>query len=233
MSYDRRNFQFSEDVSSITIEKNLTDKTSIYDKKYIYFKIKRFSDIILSAIALFFISPLLLVLMIAIKLESPGPAIFKQKRVGKDGKEFVMYKLRSMRQDAEKKLSELIDLNKRDGPVFKIDNDPRVTKIGSFIRKTCLDEFPQLINILKGDMSIVGPRPALPSEVNQYSDYQLQRLSVTPGLSCYWQIQKDNNTTFDEWVELDLKYIREQSMFTDLKIIYKTIFIVLSVKGDA
>lgn len=120
---------------------------------------------------------------------------------------------------------------KRDGPAFKIENDPRVTKVGAFLRKTCIDELPQLVNILNGDMSIVGPRPPLVTEVTQYNDYQMQRLSVTPGLTCIWQIKKGEDTTFDEWVEMDLEYIRNRSVWLDIKLIFMTIAVVLGGKG--
>ena len=142
-----------------------------------------------------------------------------------------MYKFRSMCMDADAQLAKLAKLNERDGPVFKIKDDPRVTKVGSFIRKTCIDELPQLFNILKGDMSIVGPRPPLPTEVAQYTPYQRQRLNATPGLTCYWQVQKGNDTTFEEWVEMDLQYIKEQSLWVDFKLILLTVRVVLQGKG--
>ena len=196
-----------------------------------YEKIKRFFDICLSAAALVVLSPLLLVIAILIYLEDKGPVIYSQTRVGKDGRAFKLYKFRSMCVDADEKLKDLQKLNERDGPVFKIRDDPRVTKIGKFIRKTCIDELPQLVNIIKGDMSIVGPRPPLPNEVEQYNSYQKQRLLVVPGLTCYWQIQKGEETTFDEWVELDLKYIKERSILLDFRLILLTFKVILSGKG--
>ena len=196
-----------------------------------YEKIKRFFDICLSAAALVVLSPLLLVIAILIYLEDKGPVIYSQTRVGKDGRAFKLYKFRSMCVDADEKLKDLQELNERDGPVFKIKNDPRVTKVGKFIRKTCIDELPQLVNIIKGDMSIVGPRPPLPNEVEQYNSYQKQRLLVVPGLTCYWQIQKGEETTFDEWVELDLKYIKERSILLDFRLILLTFKVILSGKG--
>lgn len=199
--------------------------------KKIYKFLKRTFDIACSFLALVVLSPVFFIVSILIKIDSPGKAFFSQKRIGKDQKEFNIYKFRSMTVNAEEKLAELKDLNERDGPVFKIKDDPRVTKIGKFLRKTCIDELPQLLNILKGDMSIVGPRPPLAKEVEEYNDYQMQRLSVTPGLTCYWQVQKDQNTTFDEWVELDLKYIREKSFWVDLKIIFLTMRVVFLGKG--
>ena len=196
-----------------------------------YEKIKRFFDICLSAAALVVLSPLLLVIAILIYLEDKGPVIYSQTRIGKDGRAFKLYKFRSMCVDADEKLKDLQKLNERDGPVFKIRDDPRVTKVGKFIRKTCIDELPQLVNIIKGDMSIVGPRPPLPNEVEQYNSYQKQRLLVVPGLTCYWQIQKGEETTFDEWVELDLKYIKERSILLDFRLILLTFKVILSGKG--
>ena len=196
-----------------------------------YEKIKRFFDICLSSAALVVLSPLLLVIAILIYLEDKGPVIYSQTRIGKDGRAFKLYKFRSMCVDADERLRDLQKLNERDGPVFKIKNDPRVTKVGKFIRKTCIDELPQLVNIIKGDMSIVGPRPPLPNEVEQYNSYQKQRLLVVPGLTCYWQIQKGEETTFDEWVELDLKYIKERSILLDFRLILLTFKVILSGKG--
>lgn len=196
-----------------------------------YEKIKRFFDICLSSAALVVLSPLLLVIAILIYLEDKGPVIYSQTRIGKDGRAFKLYKFRSMCVDADEKLKDLQELNERDGPVFKIKNDPRVTKVGKFIRKTCIDELPQLVNIIKGDMSIVGPRPPLPNEVEQYNSYQKHRLLVVPGLTCYWQIQKGEETTFDEWVELDLKYIKERSILLDFRLILLTFKVILSGKG--
>lgn len=196
-----------------------------------YEKIKRFFDICISTAALVVLSPLLLVIAILIYLEDKGPVIYSQTRIGKDGRAFKLYKFRSMCVDADERLRDLQKLNERDGPVFKIRDDPRVTKVGKFIRKTCIDELPQLVNIIKGDMSIVGPRPPLPNEVEQYNSYQKQRLLVVPGLTCYWQIQKGEETTFDEWVELDLKYIKERSILLDFRLILLTFKVILSGKG--
>ena len=197
-----------------------------------YEKIKRFFDICLSTAALVVLSPLLLVIAILIYLEDKGPVIYSQTRICKDGRALKLYKFRSMCVDADEKLKDLQKLNERDGPVFKIRDDPRVTKVGKFIRKTCIDELPQLVNIIKGDMSIVGPRPPLPNEVEQYNSYQKQRLLVVPGLTCYWQIQKGEETTFDEWVELDLKYIKERSILLDFRLILLTFKVILSGKGS-
>ena len=190
-----------------------------------YWVLRRAQDIVFSLLALILLAPLALLISLAIVLDSPGDgAIFRQRRVGRDGKLFWLYKFRTMCPDAEKRLNELLKLNQMDGPVFKIKGDPRITRVGRFLRKTSLDELPQLLNVLRGDMSIVGPRPALPREVELYSDYQRQRLYVTPGLSCYWQIAPHRNEmSFDEWVALDLKYIQERSFWVDWKIIFLTV----------
>ena len=167
---------------------------------------KRAFDIVFSAFVLVSFSWLFVIVAIAIKIDDPkGPVFFKQKRVGKDGKEFNMYKFRSMCVDAEEKLAELRELNEKTGPVFKIAEDPRITRVGKWLRKLSLDELPQFINVLRSDMSIVGPRPALPAEVATYDDYQRQRLLVKPGMTCYWQTRRNRDSiTFDEWVDLDL-----------------------------
>ena len=193
---------------------------------------KRLFDIVLSLCGLVILSPLFLITAVAIRLDSKGPAFYSQKRIGKNGKPFKMYKFRSMCVDAEQQLERLAALNERDGPTFKITHDPRVTRVGRFIRKTCIDELPQLINILRGEMSLVGPRPPLPNEVAVYTPYQMRRLGVTPGLTCFWQATKGEDTTFEEWVEMDLKYIRERSLKTDIKILFLTVRVVLLGKGS-
>ena len=199
-----------------------------------YWVLRRAQDIVFSLLALILLAPLALLISLAIVLDSPGDgAIFRQRRVGRDGKLFWLYKFRTMCPDAEKRLNELLKLNQMDGPVFKIKGDPRITRVGRFLRKTSLDELPQLLNVLRGDMSIVGPRPALPREVELYSDYQRQRLYVTPGLSCYWQITPHRNEmSFDEWVALDLKYIQERSFWVDWKIIFLTVRAMFMKYGE-
>ena len=190
----------------------------------VYLVTKRVVDIVFAAIGLLVFSPIMLIVVIAIKLEDfKGPVLFSQERVGQLGKIFKMYKFRSMYVDAEQRLQELQHLNEQTGPVFKIKDDPRITKVGKFIRKTSLDELPQLVNVLRGDMSIVGPRPALPREVKQYNAHQKQRLLVKPGITCIWQVSGRNNIGFDEWVELDLEYIKNQSLGLDIKLILQTI----------
>lgn len=199
-----------------------------------YWVLRRAQDIVFSLLALILLAPLALLISLAIVLDSPGDgAIFRQRRVGRDGKLFWLYKFRTMCPDAEEQLNELLSQNQMDGPVFKIKDDPRITRVGKFIRKTSLDELPQLWNILKGDMSIVGPRPALPREVEQYGDYEKQRLYVTPGLSCYWQIAPHrNDLSFEEWMDLDVKYVKERSFWVDWKIIFKTFKVCLLGRGE-
>jgi lipopolysaccharide/colanic/teichoic acid biosynthesis glycosyltransferase len=214
-------------------------KESIPEKEYtappekpVYDVCKRIFDLVMATFALIVLSPVFLVVAIAIKLEDGGSAFYTSTRLTKGGKEFKMYKFRSMYMGADKHLAELQDQNVMEGPAFKVENDPRITKIGSFIRKTSIDELPQLINIIKGDMTIIGPRPPLPSEVAQYTPYQMHRLDVKTGLACYHECQgRSDNHSFDDWVEEDLKYIRERSMLTDLKIIFMTIRVVLTGKG--
>lgn len=200
--------------------------------KPVYEFFKRFFDILLCVFALIVLSPVFLVVAILIKCEDGGPVFFKQTRLTKGCKEFKMYKFRSMCVDAEAKLASLMDRNEVNGPAFKIENDPRITKIGKFIRKTSIDELPQLLNIIKGDMSIVGPRPPLVREVAEYTEYQLHRLDVKTGLSCYHECYGRSKVhDFDEWVEQDLKYIRERSLWVDFKVILMTIKVVLTGDG--
>lgn len=200
----------------------------------VYWVVKRFFDIILSSVAILVLSPVFLIVALAIYIDDPkGSPFFVQTRVGRHGKKFKFYKFRSMVSNAEELLDQLKEKNEKDGPVFKMKDDPRITRIGKFIRKTSIDELPQLFNILKGDMSIVGPRPSLPKEVSQYNDYQAQRLFVTPGLTCYWQASKKrDDISFDEWVDLDIKYILERSWFVDIKLIFKTFIVVFTGQGE-
>lgn len=200
----------------------------------VYWVVKRFFDIVLSSMAILVLSPVFLIVALAIYIDDPkGSPFFVQTRVGRHGKKFKFYKFRSMVSNAEELLDQLKEKNEKDGPVFKMKDDPRITRIGKFIRKTSIDELPQLFNILKGDMSIVGPRPSLPKEVSQYNDYQAQRLFVTPGLTCYWQASKKrDNISFDEWVDLDIKYILERSWFVDIKLIFKTFIVVFTGQGE-
>lgn len=197
-----------------------------------YLVMKRAIDIIGSFCGLVVLSILFVIIALLIKLEDPkGKVFFKQLRVGKDGKEFYMYKFRSMASDAEERLKELLALNEVSGAMFKMKDDPRVTNIGKFIRKTSLDELPQLFNVFRGDMSLVGPRPPLPREVVEYSAYDKQRLLVTPGCTGLWQVSGRSNVGFEEMVELDLQYIRERSFLYDIKIILKTVLVLFGSKN--
>ncbi|MDU1277995.1 MAG: sugar transferase [Clostridium sp.] len=192
---------------------------------------KRALDVIASFLGLVILSPILLIVAILIKLESKGPAIFAQSRIGLNGKEFKMYKFRSMVQNAEELKEKLAKQNEMSGPMFKIKNDPRVTKVGKFIRKTSIDELPQLLNILKGDMTLVGPRPSLPREVEKFESWMLKRLEVKPGLTCYWQVSGRNNIDFYEWMKLDLKYVNDMGFWLDIKLIFKTVAVLFGDKN--
>ena len=209
------------------------DRKEILRTKRLYWMGRRAQDVFLSLLALIVLAVPMAIVALVIWADSPGASpIFSQDRVGRDGKIFKFYKFRSMIPNAEARLKDVLAQNEMDGPVFKMKNDPRITRVGRFIRRTSIDELPQLINILKGDMSIVGPRPALPREVAQYTDYERQRLYVTPGLTCYWQIQPNRNElTFDEWMELDLKYIQDRNFWLDWKLIFQTIWAVLRMYG--
>ncbi len=204
----------------------------VYRQKSIVYKfLKRLFDIFLSGLALICLSPVFLVTAAAIKLEDGGPAFFVQSRAGKDMKLFRIYKFRSMYVNADAKLKELMKDNEQTGHAFKIKNDPRITRVGKIIRRLSIDELPQLINIIKGDMSIVGPRPILPFQMEECSEYEKQRLIVRPGLTCYWQIGGRANIKWEEWVELDLDYIEDMGLWTDFKMILKTVPVVFDSEG--
>lgn len=206
-------------------------KVNVKDSKF-YLTQKRILDIIGASIGLCLLSGLFIIVAILIKIEDPkGPIFFTQKRVGKNGKEFNMYKFRSMVADAEERLLELLKLNETTGAMFKMKNDPRVTKIGRFIRKTSIDELPQLFNVLKGEMSLVGPRPPLIREVAEYTSYDKQRLLVTPGCTGLWQVSGRSNIGFTEMVELDLKYIKKRNTWFDIIIIFKTVLLLFGSKN--
>jgi exopolysaccharide biosynthesis polyprenyl glycosylphosphotransferase len=196
-----------------------------------YHILKRGTDILIALFLLVLFLPIIPVVTLLIKLDSPGPIFFKQKRVGKNGKNFNFYKFRSMVSGAESVLGALKPLSGVDGPVFKIKDDPRITRVGRFLRRSSLDELPQLLNVLKGEMSIVGPRPNLPCEVSQYLPWQKRRLEVTPGITCFWQIAGRSHIGFQEWMRLDLEYVRKRSYVTDLKIMLKTVPAVIARKG--
>ena len=192
---------------------------------------KRLLDIALASAALVAFAPVIAVAALAVKLDSRGAALYKSKRLGKNGREFTFYKLRSMRVGADAERARLMHLNEVDGPVFKIQRDPRITRVGQWLRSTSIDELPQIFNVLKGDMSLVGPRPPLPEEAARYEAWQRRRLDVKPGITCLWQISGRSTLGFDEWMRLDLEYIRRQSLATDLRILLRTIPAVLSREG--
>lgn len=199
--------------------------------KYPELLIKRTLDIALSVFFLGVLGPVFLVVAWLVKISSDGPVFFKQTRSGLNGRLFTVYKFRSMVQGAEKRLQELKDLNEMSGPVFKLKNDPRLTKVGRFLRKTSLDEIPQFWNVLRGDMSIVGPRPPLPSEVEKYQPWQRRRLSMKPGITCIWQVSGRNKIGFEDWMRLDLYYIDHWSLWLDFKIVLMTVQAVLTARG--
>jgi len=200
-------------------------------KRTVYLAVKRFFDVVLSAMALVVFSPLFLIVAIAIKAEDGGPVFFTQERTGLNGKTFLMYKFRTMCPSAPKLHQQLLKDNEANGPVFKIKNDPRITKVGKLLRKTSIDELPQLVNILRNEMSIVGPRPLATYEAVNCNTYQNQRLLVKPGLTCYWQCSGRSNISFDKWIEMDLQYIREANLWTDFKVICKTAVFVIRCVG--
>lgn len=216
VKYESKSFTYEE-----TCKKTLSLST--------YLILKRLIDVICSLLGLIVLSPLLLVIMLIIKKDG-GPIFFKQVRVGYKGKKFNMYKFRSMVVNAEELKAKLMDQNEMTGPMFKMKDDPRVTKIGKFIRRTSIDEIPQLINIIKGDMSLVGPRPSLPKEVEQFEPWMLERLDVKPGLTCFWQVSGRNDIDFQDWMKLDIKYVNERSILVDIKLILKTVLVLFGDK---
>ncbi|MCO7177090.1 sugar transferase [Sporolactobacillus kofuensis] len=226
------------DLSKSSVEKNDQANLFIGDLhaelrgQKTYLITKRLIDIFGAIVGLIIFSPLLLIVALLIKLEDrKGTIIFKQTRVGENGQPFVIYKFRSMILAAEDQLDQLLDKNETTGAMFKMKNDPRVTQIGHFIRKTSIDELPQLVNVLKGEMSLVGPRPPLPREVAKYTAHQKQRLLVKPGCTGVWQVSGRSNLGFEEMVELDLRYIRTRTTFIDIKLIVKTLLLFLGSKN--
>jgi exopolysaccharide biosynthesis polyprenyl glycosylphosphotransferase len=193
--------------------------------------VKRGIDVVFSALALVLFSPLLAAIAIAVKLDSPGPVLYRSERIGKRGRVFRCIKFRTMVQDAEKRRSEVMHLNERDGVLFKVSNDPRITNLGRFLRKYSLDELPQFINVLRGEMSIVGPRPPIASEVKEYKLSHLRRLDVTPGITGLWQVQGRQDPSFASYVSLDVTYIENWTVWLDFKIIMRTIGVVFAGTG--
>lgn len=218
-----QNFELDDDVVF------MPDK--IGEKSIGYYILKRIIDLFGSFCGIILLSPVMLIVMAAIKMDSRGSVVFSQSRVGKNGKIFNMYKLRSMVDNAEDLLEDLKDKNEMSGPMFKMGDDPRITRVGRFIRKTSLDEIPQLFNVIKGEMSLVGPRPNLPDEVENFNVTQKMKLIVKPGLTCYWQVKGRSSIGFEEWMRLDLKYIKERNTLVDLKLIFKTFFLLFGDKN--
>jgi len=205
---------------------------SVYDNKPVFDLVKALFDFCASLVALIILSPILLIIALIIYFDDKGNPIFVQERCGKNGELFKMYKFRTMCVDAEERLADLKDKNEMDGPVFKMKNDPRITRVGKFLRASGLDELPQLVNILKGDMSVVGPRPALPKEVETYTEKERIRLLIKPGLTCYWQIAPERNTiTFEKWMELDRQYVKNRNVLIDMVLILKTVSTVIKRQG--
>ena len=187
---------------------------------------KRGIDFLCSFLGVIILSPVFIIVALLIKIDSKGPVIFKQERVGLRGKTFYMYKFRSMVVNAEELKDKLQKQNEMSGPMFKMKEDPRITKVGKFIRRTSVDELPQLFNVLKGEMSLVGPRPSLPKEVKEFEEWMNKRLEVKPGLTCYWQVAGRNSIGFEEWMKLDCKYVEDRNTWIDLKLIFKTFFVL-------
>ena len=196
-----------------------------------YAVLKRAFDLVVSLAAVMLLVPIIPLVAAMIKLDTAGPVLFRQDRVGRNGRIFKFYKFRSMYAGAEQKRKEIEALNEQDGPVFKARSDPRVTNVGKFLRRSSLDEIPQIFNVVKGEMSVVGPRPPLPSEVEHYQPWHRRRLEVTPGITCLWQISGRSRLSFNEWMRLDMEYLKHRSFKTDLLILLKTIPAVIARKG--
>ncbi len=196
-----------------------------------YLIVKRVIDMIGATVALILALPVMIGATIAVKLQSPGPVFFKQYRLGKNGKPFLLYKFRSMTASAPDIRDSLQDANEASGPVFKIKADPRMTPVGRILRKYSIDELPQLFHVLTGQMSLVGPRPPIPAEVDSYEPWQTERLAVKPGLTCIWQVSGRSDIGFDEWVRLDIEYVRTRSLWLDIKLLALTIPAVITARG--
>jgi len=227
------NMNENQGLSNEKTINNLNER-NLKEGSFLYLFFKRIFDILLALVGIIILSPLFLAVAILIKKEDKdGPILFKQERIGKNGEIFYMYKFRSMVSNAESLLEDLLHLNEVEGAMFKIKSDPRITKIGKFIRSTSIDELPQLWNVLKGEMSLVGPRPPLSREVEMYTDYEKQRLIVVPGCTGLWQATERNNVGFKEMVELDLKYIDQKNFYFDIKIIILTIYSLVIKRKSA
>ncbi len=221
-----------ESVGAVSIAEVMAPGWGLpWRRRRVAMAVKRLLDMTLGLAALILLSPVFALIALLIVVNSPGPVIFRQRRVGRGGRAFAMYKFRSMQHDAEQHLHRLLPLNEADGPVFKLRQDPRVTRMGRFLRSWSLDELPQFFNVLRGEMSLVGPRPPLPQEVAQYGPRELRRLQVKPGMTCLWQILGRSDVSFDEWITLDLEYISNWSIWLDLSILLHTIPAVLSRRG--
>lgn len=197
----------------------------------VYERLKKVLDFGFALVALVVLAPALGVVALLVKLDSPGPAVFRQRRIGRYDKPFIFYKFRSMKVGAEGAKEEILHLNEAEPPLFKMRDDPRITRFGRFIRKCGIDELPQLVNVLKGDMSFVGPRPHLPEEAREYTSQQARRLSVMPGITCLWQVSSPRKISFTEWIKKDLEYVNRRSLRLDFLIVLRTIKVVLSGDG--
>lgn len=223
--------QSRESKASVETRHPMTSDLTSAPTSVVYGVAKRLFDLAGSIALLLVLSPVLLVIALAVKLSSRGPIVYKSTRVGFCGEYFTFYKFRSMRTDADKMLEKLMAQNEKDGPIFKMKNDPRCTPVGVFLRKYSLDELPQLWSVVTGHMSLVGPRPMLPKEVSCYSPNDFERLRVRPGITCYWQVMGRSRLTFEEWMELDRRYVRERSFWVDLKILSRTLRAVFQSDG--
>ena len=221
--------EMQKSISDIKPKEIILEKA--YHKSFAYYATKRTIDIVGSLTGIIILSPVFLVVAIAIKVDSKGPVFYCQNRVGKNGKLFKMFKFRSMIVNAEELLEKLQDKNEMSGPMFKINDDPRITKLGHFIRRTSIDELPQIYNVLRGKMSLVGPRPNLPDEVEKFNEYQKKKIVVKPGLTCYWQVMGRSSVGFEDWIGMDLKYIEDRNTVVDIVLILKTFKVFLGDKN--
>lgn len=223
--------EMQKSIYDIKPKEIILGKKEAYHKGFAYYVTKRVIDVVGSTVGLILLSPAFLITAIAIKVDTKGPIFYFQDRVGKNGKLFRMYKFRSMIVNAEDLLENLRDQNEMSGPMFKINDDPRITRLGRFIRKTSIDELPQIYNVLRGEMSLVGPRPNLPNEVEKFNEYQRKKLVVKPGLTCYWQVMGRSSVGFEGWMSMDIKYIEDRNTLIDLVLILRTFKVFLGDKN--